>query len=57
MLSRIDAITIKIDNDGDYTLIEYYPTSGQWIINGVIYSRHMKVLTGITELCREADKK
>ena len=59
---KIASVTVVFEekeNDGpkNPTTAIYDSASGLWTLKGSVYPKHMKILTTISDMCREADKK
>jgi hypothetical protein len=53
--ARIVEVSLMVKYGEEVVTVQYDATEGRWISNGPLFARHLKVLTGITALCREAD--
>lgn len=58
---KITSVVVTIKDESkdlspETTSARYDAGTGFWVVDGYVFSRHLKVLQGITDLCREADK-
>lgn len=49
-------IVISEDGNDAKTIADYSPQTGFWKIEGMLYPKHMKILTTLSDMCREADR-